>query len=159
MIAAGYVVHDERKKAFLLTDLGSQLSNAMFAARISRARAEELLRAFLERVEAVNLRDELTHRVVAVRVFGSYLSEAADLGDIDLAVALEPRRSSHVEESLERAQNSGKSVRNYLEMLFYGENEVRQFLKKRHPHISIHAYGEPDKLNALSKVLYSGASS
>src|SRR5258705_10432260 len=147
LLQAGYIAYDEAEKAFTLTELGMQLSNAVFTARISRGRAEELVRNFLERVEAVNLRDELTHRVASVRVFGSYLSDAVDLGDLDLALALEPRRPSHVEESLERARKSGKSTRNYIEQLFYGQREVKRLLKERQPHISIHDYDEPDKLN------------
>lgn len=47
---------------------------------------------------------------------------------------------------------------NYLAMLFYGETEVRQLLKARQPHISIHPYDEPDKLSAPTKLLYPVAS-
>lgn len=109
LVSAGYIKFDGRKQVNVLTASGIQLTNATFAKRISRKKAEELVQAVLERADAINLRDELTHRVASVRVFGSYLSDAADLGDIDLAVAFEPRRSSHVEESLERAGSLGRA--------------------------------------------------
>src|SRR5437773_6502052 len=70
-------------------------SNAKFVRRITRPEAETLVAELLERVKLVNERDELTHRVTEVRVFGSYLGDKPDLGDIDLAIEFSPRRPTH----------------------------------------------------------------
>jgi hypothetical protein len=51
---------------------GMRLIGTRFVKRISRRQAESLIEAFLVRVRQVNGRDELTHRVTEVRVFGSY---------------------------------------------------------------------------------------
>jgi predicted nucleotidyltransferase/predicted transcriptional regulator len=158
LISAGYIAVDKDGASYSLTDLGMQLSNASFAKRISRAKAEELVKAVLARIDAINSRDELTHRVAAVKVFGSYLNDTPDLGDIDLAVGLTPRRDSHVEESIARADQFYNSPRTLLDRLFFGENEVRKLLKERQPHISLHAYDEPDKLTVPWKLLYSDPS-
>jgi len=55
---------------------GRALAAARAVPPISRMAAELLMKRFLERVSDVNGRDELTHRVTEVRVFGSYLTSA-----------------------------------------------------------------------------------
>jgi predicted nucleotidyltransferase len=45
----------------------------------------------LRRAEIGNARDDLLHWVTEVRVFGSYLTDSDDLGDLDLAINLERR--------------------------------------------------------------------
>jgi predicted nucleotidyltransferase len=93
----------------IVSDLGIQLRNAKFVRRISRLQAEALVVGLLERVEMVNQRDELTHRVTTVRAFGSYVGDQTDLGDVDLAIQYTPRRSTFVEESKQRAVLSGRT--------------------------------------------------
>ncbi|KRR15001.1 hypothetical protein [Bradyrhizobium valentinum] len=160
LLDAGYLEKEEAKFTnesgtwYVAGGLGRQLCNAKFVRRITRDEAEKLVVSFLERVKGVNERDELTHRVEEVRVFGSYLGGKSDLGDVDLAVAFEPRRPTHVEESLLRAEQSGKRINNYLGRLFYGQHEVKKLLKHRSPYLSIHEVGELEKLGTNFKVLF-----
>jgi len=62
---------------------------ARFVPRINRAKAEKLLADFLQSVEEVNAHPDLPHWVTEVRVFGSYLNDSDNLGEIDLATASE----------------------------------------------------------------------
>ena len=62
---------------------------ARFVPRINRAKAEKLLADFLQCVEEVNAHPDLPHWVTEVRVFGSYLNDSDNLGEIDLATASE----------------------------------------------------------------------
>ena len=62
---------------------------ARFVPRINRAKAEKLLADFLQCVEEVNAHPDLPHWVTEVRVFGSYLNNSDNLGEIDLATASE----------------------------------------------------------------------
>jgi predicted nucleotidyltransferase len=114
-----------------------------------------LVQSFLARVANINERDELTHRVTGVRVFGSYLTDKADLGDIELAVAIEPRRDTHVEESVKRAKRSGKTIRSYLERIAFGQIEVKKLLKDGSPYLAIHDFDEVDQLRTPYRVLFS----
>lgn len=156
LLGAGYSEHHQSEKSrYLVTSLGRQLCNAKFVSRISREQAEILVRSFLDRVASINERDELTHRVTGVRVFGSYVGERADLGDVDLAVAIEPRRETHVEESIERAQQSGKSIRNFLDRITFGPTEVKKILKDGSPYLSIHDFEEVEKLGTPYEVIFS----
>jgi predicted nucleotidyltransferase len=156
LLSAGYSApHKSDKTRYEVTPLGRQLCNAKFVSRISRGQAEVLVQSFLARVANINERDELTHRVTGVRVFGSYLADKADLGDVDLAIAIEPRRESHVEESIERAEQSGKTIRNFLDRITFGQTEVKKLLKDGSPYLSIHDFDEVDKLGTPYKVLLS----
>jgi len=67
---------------------------ARFVPRINRAKAEKLLADFLQSVEEVNAHPDLPHWVTEVRVFGSYLNDSDNLGEIDLAIKKERRPAS-----------------------------------------------------------------
>ncbi|MFB9266889.1 hypothetical protein ACFFWD_27630 [Bradyrhizobium erythrophlei] len=156
LVRAGYAApHESDKTRYLVTPLGLQLCNARFIPRISREKAEALLQSFLARMASINQRDELTHKVTGVRVFGRYLTDKADLGDIDLAVAIKARRKSHVKESIERANQSGKTICSFLDRISFGRSEVRKLLKGGSPYLSIHEFDEVDELGAPYKVLFS----
>jgi predicted nucleotidyltransferase len=161
LIDAGYLEDDPNEtkpgKWYIVSALGRQLCNAKFVRRISRPEAETLVAGLLERVKLVNERDELTHRVTEVRVFGSYLSDKADLGDVDLAVQYTPRRLTHIEEAKQRAAQSGKSMSNFLQIITYGTQEIRQILKNRSPYLSLHEHGEPEQLGVAYRVLFTAA--
>ena len=59
---------------------------ARLVPRLNRAKADKLLADFLRSVEEVNAHPDLLHWVTEVRVFGSYLTNSDDLGDIDIAI-------------------------------------------------------------------------
>src|SRR5438105_743250 len=65
---------------------GARLAAAKLLKAITRAKADAIIAAFLQRVAEVNERLELLERVCEVRVFGSYLEERDDLADVDIAV-------------------------------------------------------------------------
>ena len=71
-----------------------QMRAARFVPRINRAKAEKLLADFLQCVEEVNAHPDLLHWVTEVRVFGSYLTNSDNLGEIDLAIKKERRPAS-----------------------------------------------------------------
>jgi predicted nucleotidyltransferase len=158
LIDAGYIEKDPNEtvtgKWYVVSALGRQLCNAKFIRRITRPEAEKLVAGLLERIKLVNERDELTHRITEVRVFGSYLSDKADLGDIDLAVQFTPRRPTHVEEAKLRAAQSGKTMGNFLQIITYGRHEIRQILKNRSPYLSFHEHSEPEELGVPYQVLF-----
>ena len=128
----------ERKNdLFQVSDLGSRLANIRLLPRIDRAKAEGMVDAFLDRVRQVNARAELLYRVVKVNAFGSFITDAPDLGDIDLAIAMQGKQDEirkaggeWIATLLARAEAAGKRMRSRSEMLFYGELEVRRLLEE-----------------------------
>ncbi len=71
---------------YAITLNGGSLSSAKLLKPINRAKADELIKELLARVEAVNADPELLETVTRVSAFGSYITDRPDLGDIDLVV-------------------------------------------------------------------------
>ena len=141
---------------FSITDVGSRLCVARFVKRITREKADTLVRQMLERVNEINGRDELIFRVKRVRAFGSYAGDAPEVGDIDLAVEWEQRFPNRdiIEQLLARADASGKSLNSYMARLNYGEVEVDRLLKGRSPYISIQRGDFPEKCGVPAVTLF-----
>jgi predicted transcriptional regulator len=146
---------DRRKEVYTVTDLGVRFAAARLLKPISRAKADGIVSDLLARVEAINTRDDVTHFVGEVRAFGSYITDAPDVGDIDLAISFlaKPPPIGHdfIEWHLERAQQSGCVLSSYIEMLFYSENEVRRLVKGRNQYVSIHPMGDLDRMKIESR--------
>ena len=106
----------------------------------------------------VNARDELTHFVASVGVFGSYTKKSAkDLADIDICLDLRERKIAGrdpVKYASERAANSGRRFGNIVERWAYGETEVCRLLKARSPYISLHDHRDLKRIGARAKEIY-----
>lgn len=144
--AAGYVHRGELARAaaddwWATTVRGNALANASFGKPISRATATRLLGEVIERARAYNADPARLLTVTEIVVFGSYLDPAADtLGDLDLAVSTVRRDTDgklYVDKVLEYARTSGRSFSAFHDQLFWPARELRMFLKKRSPAISI----------------------
>lgn len=151
--------HRSKRAVFYeLSIAGNGFAIARALRRIDRTNAEERLNAFIRRVQVVNENDEFCWYVDEVRVFGSYLdTSTADLGDIDISVALKKRPiigRSIVEHGRQRARAAGKTIRGHFELLTYPEREVRRFLKNCDPYISIHDPFDLEELKPRSKLIY-----
>jgi hypothetical protein len=91
MISRCEFQHDKKLVYYQTTIKGNALGMAKAGKPVKRASADDVLREFLDRVRAVNGRQELAHSVESVVVFGSYLSEAMRLNDLDIAVELKAK--------------------------------------------------------------------
>ena len=142
------------------TDKGQSLKLAGFTPRMNRAKAEALLNGVLERVEQINARDDLLHWVTEVRVFGSYLTDTDDLGDLDVAVKLQHRPFPD-KEAIRAARSKlagNRQFRNILEALGFPEQFVLRLIKNRSPRISVHGTDELDENPKLGgKTVYTFA--
>src|SRR3954447_15232269 len=161
LIATGLIApfphrRERENDLFQVSDLGSRLANIRLLPRIDRAKAEGIVDAFLERVRQVNARAELLYRVVKVNAFGSFITDAPDLGDIDLAIAMQGKQDEirraggeWIATLIARARASGKQMRTHSEMLFYGELEVRRLLKSRNRYLSFHSFDQIERLGIV----------
>jgi hypothetical protein len=146
---------------FQVSALGGRLAHVRLVPRIDRAKAQGIVVALLERVRRINGRSELLYRVAKVHAFGSFITDAPDLGDIDVAVELQGKRreieqagGDWVAANLARAKASGKSMGGYGDMLYYGEREVRLLLKGRDRYLSFHPFAELERLQVASRCLF-----
>jgi|ERR1700722_2461440 predicted nucleotidyltransferase len=165
MVDAGFIEPESEQRrdgtssAFSTTAFGSRLCVARFVKRITRNKADALVKQMLERVTEINGRNELVFLVKRVRAFGSYAGDAPEVGDIDLAVEWEQRDPDRdiIEQLLARADASGKSLNTYMARLGYGEAEVERLLKGRSPYISIQRGDFPEKFGAPAVQLFPAA--
>jgi hypothetical protein len=142
---------------FTLTSQGLNFADASAAKPIHRKTAERILAEFMQRLERVNATSEYLYRVDTVILFGSMLSDIERLGDVDVAINLEPKvreEAALKEWQMARrraAEIDGKSFPSYLEWLCWPMTEVQRQLKARSHCLSLY---ELSNVKHLSNLLY-----
>jgi len=94
----------------------------------------------MARVRAVNENPRFLYTVNAVVVFGSYLKNVGELGDLDLAAQLKSRiadAEQRVTKELEHAGSSGRSFSRFIDQLTWAHDEVILAVKARKRTISV----------------------
>jgi hypothetical protein len=135
LIAAGLIQEDGTQRdgvpRFEVTAAGVRLASTNLVPRITRAKADAILDGFMQRVAEVNASSELISRVAEIYVFGSYITDAPEVGDIDLSVKLERKiEEGWIELSHVRAAATGRGMA-FIDSACYGDIEVIQILKAR----------------------------
>ena len=144
LLAEGYLkdVSEQRGEPKYLPSIkGSALGMAKFIPRISRAKAQTLLAEFLERVAEANADPDVGYWITEVRVFGSYLTNADDLGDVDIAYSHKRRRDALLERGTKRASAFAA--------------QYPKGIRNGSPYLSLHGLSEiADNPNFVSKTVY-----
>lgn len=123
---------------------GSTLAQASAAQPLQRAAAERKLADFLGRVRRINEDDYYLYRVKKILIFGSYLTAAERISDIDVAVDLvhrwrDPDKHTTLRDArIHQAMCSGRRFGNINEEVSWPETEVLLALKARSRAISLH---------------------
>jgi len=139
------------KQFYKSTMKGTALAHVNLISRMNRAKADKLLAGVLKRVGEINARPDLLHWVTEVRVFGSYLANTDDLGDLDLAINIqlkpdELRGGSDLYKASEAlARAHGRRCQTFHEYLGFPDKLVMQIVKGRSPYISLHYTSELDR--------------
>jgi DNA-binding MarR family transcriptional regulator len=141
--AEGYIERDshtpnrQNERYWKRTIKGGALCNALFSTPVSRRTAETKLQEFMDRVHEVNANSRFLYRVDKVVLFGSFLTDAPQVGDLDLAVQLSPKEADcekHAQLVQARAADAagrGKQFPSFIDRLTFAYSEVRSFLKAR----------------------------
>jgi predicted nucleotidyltransferase len=156
LLEEGYFEFREERDGrswYELTPKGNALAQASAAKPISRKTATKRLQEFMSRVEQVNQSAEYVFKVRRVALFGSLLSDAAEVNDIDLAIELEGRESDREgarNQMLKRAdlaRANGKVFHSVIQQLLWSRHEIYLFLKARSRVFSLHDIEELSNLN------------
>ena len=159
LLSSGFIKEagqSDEGQLFQLTNYGHDLANASGAKQICRKTAERVLTDFLERVRKVNATSQYLYRVEDVILFGSMLSDAERLGDVDVAVNLAPKvsRSTKFQEwhaaRIRAAQSEGRCFHTVLERAYWPINEVYLELKAKSRYLSLHELAQIKHLPNLS---------
>jgi predicted nucleotidyltransferase len=126
------------------TIAGNALAQASFRRPITRETADRHLAAVIERAEQFNAISHYLVDVESIIVFGSYLDPGLDrLGDLDLTVQLRSRLSERLSSDertarrLRYSYSSGRRFSDYVDVLFWPEDQAVRFLRNRSPAIRI----------------------
>jgi hypothetical protein len=140
------------RRVFRLTIKGQALANASAARPIHRRTAERLLEQLLERVQRVNSTHEYAYRVEHVVLFGSMLRDVDRLGDVDVAIQLQPKVDEDAalqEWEMARrraAEAKGRNFYGILDWATWPTQEIFLQLKARSTGLSLHDFCEVEKL-------------
>jgi DNA-binding Lrp family transcriptional regulator len=129
-----------------LTVQGNALSNASAAKPLSRKAAERKVAEFLERIKAVRDDANFLYKAKHVFVFGSFLSNQEQIGDIDLAIELVAKETDQKKfknlclRKINEARKHGRHFSNIIEEYAWPEHEVLMALKARSRSVSLHRF-------------------
>ena len=143
--------------AFRVSSAGRALANASAAKPISRKTAERVLGEFLERVGAVNSTEEYVYRVRSAVLFGSMLSSMERLGDVDVAIELQPKVTEKTQfrqlcdARRHTAQERGRSFYTSFDWAIWPRMEIILQIKSRSRSLSLHEF---DQLTQMENVQY-----
>jgi predicted nucleotidyltransferase len=148
--------------AWKVTTEGNALSLANAGPPVKRINAESMIQEFLNRVNLVNNDPHYLKRVTKVVVFGSFLGEKIELGDVDLAVDLQwkeedPEKNQRILfGKIKDALDAGKNFSSPFDQIFWPEQEVWQFLKSRCRGLNLHPYSVHEKFleKQIQKVIF-----
>ncbi|MCX7313801.1 MAG: hypothetical protein NTV56_19300 [Alphaproteobacteria bacterium] len=147
----------DRGGIYKTTTKANALKMAKAVKRMDRATAEALVKGVLERACDINKRKDLLVWVTEIRAFGSYITDAQELGDVDLAGSYLKRIKGQDWTTLCRAfaRANGKNLDALSGMFSYPEKVVKMLLKNRSPRISLHDMEDLERGdNWPSKLIY-----
>ena len=138
-----------QKQFYRKTLKGGTLGLASAAKPVTRETADRILSEFMDRVMHVNSDPSFLVKVKKVLVFGSYLTDALRINDIDVAVEFTWKENHPLVLNADKAQlalnlssmaeKKGKKFSSFIDRLEWPEHEVRLFLKSRSRALSIHS--------------------
>lgn len=134
--------------AFQVAVRGLAFANATAAKPILRETAERGLREFVDRANAINGSREYAFRIRSAVLFGSILSCADRLRDVDVAVDLQPSISDATkfrqlcDRRRHSAQEQGRALSTAMDWAIWPKKEVVLQLKARSRILSLHGFDQ-----------------
>lgn len=146
LIAAGYLERVEGYEPLKGTKLFNQLANAHVSPGMTRPEAQILLDRVIAKAESINADPQYACKVTCIAVFGSYLTDAPVLGDLDLGIA---HRTDRTLEAIQ-AERGG-----LFDRLTAPSRRTFAALRLRKPkQISLHEFSEIGVLKTPFKVVF-----
>jgi len=145
---------------YALGEYGTRFTLARMLKRIDRAKVDNIIAELLKRVAQINSNPELCYFVNEIRLFGSAIDdEAESFGDVDIAYDLgsrkrPPQYKDWHDWAHKRWKLAGRSNLNFMQRLYYAEQEVLRLLKGRNQYLSVHNFDDVVGIGADSIRLF-----
>jgi len=139
---------------------GNALALASAMRPLRRSSADRALAEFLDRVQQLNADPYYLYKVRKVLLFGSMLTEAAQVGDVDLAVELVHRIDDPTKRARAEDERIGVAIRgrrhfaNAFAQISWPQHEVMLFLKARSRILSLHEPDDPILMMAPTRIIF-----
>lgn len=123
---------------------GNAFAMSKAIAALSKEKAIKLFDGFLNRVEEVNNNEYYLYKVTKVFLFGSFITDASFVNDIDIAIELKKKDTDYNifnDKNIARIKEAGSAgirFNNFIEQISYSQTEVIRFLKSKSRYLSIH---------------------
>lgn len=136
----GFVM--EREGLWTDTATGmNELTQARFGKSMTRNEADALLERTISRAREYNATEGYPYFIEELRVFGSYLTRAEELGDLDVWIVIDERPGFKVDRNWRSSYygiDGSARPRNIIDHLYLGKTELARFLKQRSRKLSLH---------------------
>jgi predicted nucleotidyltransferase len=142
----------DNESAFEITIRGNAFANATAATPIRRSTADAALRQFMERLDRLNAGGDYVYQVVSAVLFGSMLSAAERLGDVDIAIELEPKMTADAEfrsccEARRKlAVRRGTFFSSTVDFVLWPRTEIFRALRARARALSLHEWNQIQRI-------------
>ena len=145
----------EHRKFYKVLTKGHAIKNARFIKPILKEKADKILKELIERIKILNSDEYYLSKVEELYAFGSYITDAKDFGDIDLAFDVIPKRNYSTKEMQKFCRERQKNGMNMLESYAYPiHEEPLKFLKKRSPYLSFHTISAAKQVEENLKLIW-----
>jgi predicted nucleotidyltransferase len=144
------------KEYFRKTIKGNALAMASTRKPISREKALELLREFMDRCVAVRSEEKYLYYPSKILLFGSLATGAASVNDIDIVLELSPKnedKDKHMAACAvlaDAAERNGKRFRGIIERLFWAQIVTQKFLGGTSRRLSFHTQSDLNAINTAT---------
>lgn len=164
LLEAGFVEPDfeiEGDQRFRLTIKGGALAAASALKPITRRRADELVEGIIQRAQEINADKGELYRIAHLWAFGSYVTNAETLGDVDIAVELERKDEEWPpipdgEYAYAESTKPPRSHRGPFGALAWPQEAVLRRLKAKRNHISLHPHTDQVLVSAEKRQIFAG---
>jgi hypothetical protein len=161
LIREGYLDADpDADDRYTVAPPGRRFGKAKLTKPVPRASADRAVAEFRARCVEVKHSADYIWKVERAVVFGSYLTDVAHVGDVDIAVGLSRKivddddHQLASEKQVADAVLAGRTFRSFLHELAYAENKVRLFLKARSSILDMTDLTDPVLKQTPSRILY-----
>lgn len=129
-----------RPELLVTTISGNALAKARIGQPMPRSEARRLCGGVVARAKGVNASDEWLHWVVEVGLYGSFAVPGdGPVGDVDLAVRLEPRyeHEDYLRRNDDMIDADGARPQTIIDTLGYAEVKLLRYLRRRSPRVDL----------------------
>ncbi len=123
------------------------------STRFMREIADGYVEDIRRRIRDVNSDPMFCYRVTRAVIFGSYVNdlEMQTLGDLDLALKLEPKYEGEEMEHYESLSRGRHRTRDWMAAMLWPQEEVLRYVRNRRSYVSVHMIGGSDDEAIFSK--------